>query len=300
MNSTYLKTFVEVLRLKNISKAAERLYVTQPAVTKQIQLLEKEFGTKLLKKENRDIVATEDGEKLFEYAVQTIAGENKIYAELAKQDKEIEGILDIYSSSLPAEYIVPGVIVDFSKLHPNVNYCVKKLDSKEVVDMIDSGIVNFGFVGSIYKNARINYKVVSEDELIIIGSAISMSEYKDKEVDVDFFKSHKFISREDGSATLKTFENYLKSKGMKLTDLNVNVKCEDTSLIKKLVMEDIGISVVSKISVQEEIENGLLIPIKIKDEKLIRNIYFAYHSSRYFSNSEEIFRQYIFDKHVSE
>jgi len=293
MNTTYLKTFVEVVKLKNISKAAERLYITQPAVTKQIQLLEKDFGTTLLKKENRDIITTDDGKKLFTYAVETIAEENRIYAELNDSDEEIEGVLDIYSSSLPADYIVPNLIVEFGTVYPKMTYNIKRYDSKEVIDLIESGIVNFGFVGSVNKSAKIRYKVVCEDELIIIASPITMSEYKDKEVDVDFLLEHNFISREDGSATLKTFEMYLKTRNMKLSDLEVKVKCEDTSVIKKLVMEDVGISVVSKIAVQSELDNGSLIPIKIKNAKLVRNIYYAYHSNRYFTRSEEKFKNFM-------
>lgn len=293
MNTTYLKTFVEVVKLKNISKAAERLYITQPAVTKQIQLLEKEFATTLLKKENRDIVTTPDGDKLFSYAIDTLAEENRIYAELNNNDEEIEGILDIYSSSLPADYIVPNLIVEFGNAYPKMTYNIKRYDSKEVIDLIESGVVNFGFVGSINRSAKIRYKVICEDELIIIGSPISMLEYKDKEVDVDFFKEHDFISREDGSATLKTFEMYLKTKNIKLSDLSVKVKCEDTSVIKKLVMEDVGVSVVSRIAVQSEIDSGMLIPIKIKDAKLVRNIYYAYHNNRYFTKSEEKFKNYM-------
>ena len=86
MNTSYLRTFIEVINLKNISKAAEKLFVTQPAVSKQLQLLEKDFGAELFKKNGREIIPTEEGYLLYKYAKNVLNEENKIYSLIRRDD----------------------------------------------------------------------------------------------------------------------------------------------------------------------------------------------------------------------
>ncbi len=296
MNTSYLKTFIEVINLKNISKAAEKLYITQPAVSKQLQLLEKEFGIVLLIKDGRDMIPTEAGKELYKFALNILCEENKIYDKLKKEDSTLDGEVNIYSSSLPADYFLYNIIFEFNKIYPAVIYDVKKVDSKIVFNYIEDGLVNFGFTGAVYKKSKLNFVTIADDELVIAASANKYSKFKNQSVPIDFLFEHDFISREKGSATLKTFENYLNMKNLYLEDLKTKVRVEDNDIIKTLVKNDMGITIISKLAIEKEINEGSIVPIKIKDLELKRHLYFVYHSNRYFSRTEEAFRDFIIKK----
>jgi len=148
MNTSYLKTFIEVVNMKNISRAAEKLFVTQPAVSKQLQLLEKEFGAVLLKKNGREIIPTDDGYILYKYAINVLNEEANIYSILRNDENKLSGELCIYTSSLPADYYIHDLIIEFSKDYPDVTYNIKKVDSKEVYNLIEDGLTSFGFTGT--------------------------------------------------------------------------------------------------------------------------------------------------------
>ncbi len=296
MNTSYLKTFIEVINLKNISKAAEKLYITQPAVSKQLQLLEKEFGIVLLIKDGRDMIPTEAGKELYKFALNILCEENKIYDKLKKEDSTLDGEVNIYSSSLPADYFLYNIIFEFNKIYPAVIYDVKKVDSKIVFNYIEDGLVNFGFTGAVYKKSKLNFVTIADDELVIAASANKYSKFKNQSVPIDFLFEHDFISREKGSATLKTFENYLNMKNLYLEDLKTKVRVEDNDIIKTLVKNDMGITIISKLAIEKEINEGSIVPIKIKDLELKRHLYFVYHINRYFSRTEEAFRDFIIKK----
>lgn len=296
MNTAYLKTFIEVINLKNISKAAEKLYITQPAVSKQLQLLENEFGTVLLKKDGRDMVPTESGKELYKYALNILCQENKIYSKLKKEDSDLDGEINIYSSTLPADYFLYNIVFEFNKKHPAVVYNINKVDSKLVFNYIEDGLVNYGFTGSLNnKKSKLKFVTIADDELIIAASAKSYSKYKNTEVPIDFVFEHYFISREKGSATLKTFENYLNMNNLYVDDLKTKVRVEDNEIIKRLVKNDMGITIISKLAIEKEIAEETIVPIKIKGAELKRKLYFVYHSDRYFSRTEECFRDFIIE-----
>ncbi|QSX07027.1 LysR family transcriptional regulator [Sedimentibacter sp. zth1] len=296
MNTSYLKTFIEVVNLKNISKAAEKLYITQPAVSKQLQILEKEFETVLLKKDGRDMVTTESGRKLYKYAVNALNAENHIYDKI-KQNSDVQGEVNIYSSSLPADCFLHKIVLEFNKFYSKVTYCINKVDSKIVFSNIESGLINYGFVGTVFKKGKLKFITIADDELVIAASNKSFSQYKNQSVPIDFIFEHNFISRENGSATLRTLENYLNSRNLCLDDLKIKVKVEDNEIIKTLVKNDMGIAIISKNAIQKEIKEGTIIPIKLKDVELKRKIYFVYHSGRYFSRIEESFKNFIIDNY---
>lgn len=297
MNTSYLKTFIEVVNLKNISKAAEKLFITQPAVSKQLQLLEKDFGTVLLIKDGRDMIPTDSGKELYKYALNVLCEENKIYDKLRKEDGALDGEVNIYASSLPADYFLYNIIFEFNKVYPAVVYNVRKVDSKIVYNYIDDGLANFGFTGALYNKNKLNFVTIAEDELVIAASAETHSKYKGQSVPIDFLFEHDFISREKGSATLKTFENYLNMKNLYLEDLKTKVRVEDNEIIKTLVKNNMGITIISKLAIEKEINEGSIIPIKIKDLELKRHLYFVYHGKRYFSRTEEAFRDFIIKKY---
>jgi DNA-binding transcriptional LysR family regulator len=299
MNTSYLKTFIEVINMRNISRAAEKLFITQPAVSKQLQILEKDFGAVLVKKNGREIIPTDDGYLLYKYAINILNEENKLYSVLRNEENKLSGELCIYTSSLPADYYIHDLIIGFSKIYSDVTYNIKKVDSKEVYSFIEDGLTSFGFTGNPYKNKKIKNICIAEDEVIVIASKEKFDLYKNKKIDINVLVSQDFILREKGSATLKTFEDFLIKKNLKLENLKTKIQAEDNELIKIFVHNDMGLAVMSKISVEREIKEGLLYQIDVEELDLKRQLFYVYHEDRYFSKLEDTFKEYIINKFIS-
>ena len=293
MNTSYLRTFIEVIDLKNISKAAEKLFVTQPAVSKQLKLLEHDFGAELFRKSGREIFPTEEGEILYKYAKNVLSEENKIYSML-KKDGKLTGTLTIYTSSVPADYYIQDLIFKFHSLYPDINYVINKVDSDIVFKNIEEGFTSFGFTGSTYKNKKIDSICIAEDEVVLVASA-KRNELKDS-IKASDLLNQKFVLREKGSATLHIFEKYLIKNKIKLDDLNIIVLAEDNELIKQFIENDMGIGILPLKAVEQEINEGKLFVVKIDDMQLTRKLYYVYQKDRYFSNVEEKFKEFMENK----
>ena len=293
MNTSYLRTFIEVIDLKNISKAAEKLFVTQPAVSKQLKLLEHDFGAELFRKSGREIFPTEEGEILYKYAKNVLSEENKIYSML-KKDGKLTGTLTIYTSSVPADYYIQDLILKFHNLYPDINYVINKVDSDIVFKNIEEGFTSFGFTGSTYKNKKIDSICIAEDEVVLVASA-KRNELKDS-IKASDLLNQKFVLREKGSATLHIFEKYLIKNKIKLDDLNIIILAEDNEIIKQFILNDMGIGILPLKAVEKEINEGKLFAVKIDDMQLTRKLYYVYQKDRYFSNVEEKFKEFMENK----
>ena len=293
MNTSYLRTFIEVIDLKNISKAAEKLFVTQPAVSKQLKLLEHDFGAELFRKSGREIFPTEEGEILYKYAKNVLSEENKIYSML-KKDGKLTGTLTIYTSSVPADYYIQDLILKFHNLYPDINYVINKVDSDIVFKNIEEGFTSFGFTGSTYKNKKIDSICIAEDEVVLVASA-KRNELKDS-IKASDLLNQKFVLREKGSATLHIFEKYLIKNKIKLDDLNIIILAEDNEIIKQFILNDMGIGILPLKAVEKEINEGKLFVVKIDDMQLTRKLFYVYQKDRYFSNVEEKFKEFMENK----
>ncbi|HAQ40283.1 MAG TPA: hypothetical protein DCM73_05230 [Clostridiales bacterium] len=297
MNTSYLRTFIEVINLKNISKAAEKLFITQPAVSKQLQLLEKDFGAELFRKNGREIIPTEEGRLLYKYAKNVLNEENKIYSLIRRDDDKLYGNLTVYTSSVPADYYIHDLIIEFGKLYPDVTYTIRKVDSDMVFKNIEEGFTSFGFTGTPYKNRKIKNICIAEDEVVIVASSKKIKEFNSHKITMDELLKQKFVLRERGSATLQVFESYLNKKRVKLNELKTVIQAEDNEIIKKFVLSNVGISVLPKKSVENELKEGSVFTLELGDMVLKRKLYYVYQQDRYFSKIEDKFKEFMIDKH---
>lgn len=293
MNTVYLKTFIEVVNVGSFSKAADNLFITQPAVTKQVKMLENDFGVVLLKRYGIQVVVTKEGKDFYKYAMNILNKEEELYAKFCKEEGEISGTLDIYSSSLPANYLLDQILFEFSEKYKNISYNIKKIDSKSVYQNVESGITGFGFTGIKNKRKNIEHIQIAKDQLVLAVPADKFAYLKEKELDMDFVIKQDIIIRSQGSATLKLFEEAMGKENYTLKDLKIKAVIEDNEIIKKMVLKGMGVSVMSRLSIDKEVKENLIIPVEIKNMQLTRGIYYIYCKNRYFSSVDEKFREFI-------
>lgn len=294
MEFNQLESFINVVNLKSFSKAAEKMFLTQPAITNNIQNLEKELGTVLLNRKNKKITVTEAGEILYRYANDLINMRDTARYKINKFKGKVEGNLEISASSIPEQYVLPYIIKEFADVFPNITITINHKDSKQVVEDVLKGYTNYGIVGAKYESKFLEYINFYEDNLIAIvpnNKKYTWNSYE--QLDINFLMKEKIILREEGSGTRLIIENALKNKGIDLDSLNVISSIESNETIKKMVELGLGISFISEMAVKNEIELGLIKPYIIKGLDLKRNFYFVYYKNRYLSPIAEEFKDFL-------
>lgn len=294
MEFNQLKSFVKVVKYKSFSKAAKELYLTQPTISNNIQSLESELETTLLDRKNKTITLTHSGEVLYKYAVELINIRDQAKVDIMEQSNKIEGKIEINASSIPEQYILPYIIKDFTKEYPLVTFSVNNKNSKDIVDDIFEGRENFGIVGAKYNSRILEYINFYEDELVLAVPNNSKYNINTEEaINIDFLSSEKFIFRKEGSGTRLLVEQSLSKEGISLNDLNIVSFIDNNEMIKKMIELDLGISFISRISIENEVNLNLIKPFKVERLDLRRKFYFVHSKNRTLSPIVEVFKNFL-------
>lgn len=294
MDIKQLESFITVVNEKSFSRAAEKLFMTQPTITNHIQSLEAELDTALLNRSNRNITLTSAGEILFKHAINIINIKQVALYELNDFKGKMEGHLDVCSSSIPSQYILPRIMKTFTDPHNHVTFSIHQKNSKQVIDSILGGQINYGIVGGRISNPSLEYIDFFDDHLVLVSSPD-----KDhlgsvhSEIAFEDLLTEKILFREEGSSTRLLIEETLKSHGYRLDQLKPISYIEDNETIKQLVALNVGLSFISEIAIKKEVELGHLIPHTLKGMTFERKFYFVYHKNRYLSPLDQAFRDFI-------
>ena len=291
MDFKQIEAFVNVVRYKSFSKAADATFFTQPTISTHIRNLEKELGVKLLDRKSRIVEMTPQGAKFYKYAVEMINARAQAFEALSDMDENIGGILEIQTSSIPGVTFLPDLLAGFRSEHSGIQYYVSMSDTQTVVDNISERIGEIGFVGESVSNGSIECVKVATDSSVMIApksfkvkSSISLSEAL----------SYPFIWRETGSATRKTFEAAALSRGFEKDEFEVAALVDDMDAIIRSVEAGLGVSIIS-----EKIASTLgdrVRTVEIKDFKEDRSFYMIKLKSISLSPASEAFSQYVKEK----
>ena len=292
MDFRQLETFVAVAKLKSFSKAAEYLYLTQPTVSSHILNLEKELNTILVNRSNRNTSLTKAGEILYDYALNIMNLKEGALFKLNEYRGKMVGNIEIASSTIPEQYIVPELISEFNKIYPEVTFSIFHYDSQQVLEGITQGNIDFGIVGAKIPSSQLTYFDLVSDELYLITPSIPPYDDID-EIALDDILKEKFIFREEGSGTRHLVEKVLLDNKLSIGSLNTIAYIENTEAIKQCIRRGMGISFLSKRAVEDEISLKLLRDLKIKGVILSRRFYFVFHKYRTPSPLEKTFQDFV-------
>lgn len=291
-----METFVGVCKFKSFSKAADKLYITQPTVTSHIQNLEKELGTVLINRCGKNMSLTQAGSMLFKYAVDIINTCEMAKFDLNSYRGKINGHLDISSSSVPRQYILPRILNEFISIYPDVTFSLKDKDSKQVVKNILNWETDFGIVGAMYPSKNLEYIELMEDKLLLVTANNKNFPHKSYEtLDSDILFKEKLIIREKGSGTRELLEETLKKNNISYNSLKILACIEDTETIKNLISLGAGVSFLSERTVKDESSLKNFKMFNVQNFNLTRKFYFVYHKNRQLSPLSETFKNFILE-----
>ena len=269
MEDHKLKVFCTVAETKSFSKTSEIIYLTQPAVSLQIQALEEVYETKLFDRSSSSINLTPSGDVLYKYAKDILS----LYAEAEKEIGKITGLIKgsitIGASTTIGNYILPAVIADFKHTHPKIKINVFIGNTKRVLELLNSGTIDFGFVEGEVSKQKMKADPIIPDELTMIVPPMHQWAKK-KVVSILEVTKEPFILREEGSGTRQMIEKFLAGHGINVSDMRIALVLGSTEAIKEAVENGMGVSIVSKWAARKEAKYGSLKLVTPKEEKILR------------------------------
>lgn len=269
-----LLTFLTICKIKNFTKAAEILNLTQPAVTKHIQALEEYYGASLLYRKGRTIDFTDEGKILFKYAndmnAQTALVERKI-----RNSVELNKCYTVGATLTIGEYVLPFILGKYKVIKPNIDIIMHVYNTEIITKKLLDGQIDLGLIEGPFDKHKFQHTVLKDDELVFTVSPRSKFSNK-QEVRIDEIFESKLILREEGSGTRKVLEDKLVSLGFNLNHLKPYMEIGSLGAIKYLVQLDLGCTIISKAAIQKEIALGSLVAIPIKDVKITREFSFIF------------------------
>ena len=270
-----LATFLTVVNCGSLTKAAKRLRISQPAVTLQIHKLEQEYGEPLFYRQDRGVQLTPAGKIFNEYALRISQLYCQAKDELNVLSGELHGTLHIGATLTIGEYVLPQVVGRFKAEHPYVDILLEVENTVKIVDMVASGMLDCGLVEGPFDNGMIRTERLSSDELAFV-CASSNELANQSDLDLETLCKSDFILREPGSGTRQVFEDALRKVAINPSDLKILMQLGSIQMIKALVAENVGVTVISERTIENEIRAGILKRLKVPELDLHRLFQFIY------------------------
>jgi DNA-binding transcriptional LysR family regulator len=301
MSSEYFKNItlqqmeavIALVEERSFSRAAKKMLLTQPALTKNIKNVEDSLGVMVVKRSNTGISLTPEGKILYDYARRIMKLRDEAKSKITKLHENSGGEIYIGASTIPANYILPRALSAFSKTNPDIRIYVKTADSEEAMNMVLDNEVEIGCIGKKPLNSKLMAETLWKDHLILIVPR-HHSWSKKKSVTLPELTKEPFVIRERGSATRDLFESCLKeSKSMSLAQFNIRGELGSSEAIKEAVIAGMGVSVISIHAVERELSQGLLVEIPIQGCTMERNFYLIYKRQFDFRLFHKTFMNFI-------
>jgi DNA-binding transcriptional LysR family regulator len=219
---------------------------------------------------------TTEADVLYPKALQLLDDLKQIQDEITATGDGVKGSLIIGASTIPGTYILPRVAYSFKKQYPEVGFEILIEDSAKITSQVLQHELLCGIVGARKTSDKLFYEPLIEDELVLVATKKVLAQ---KTVSLSKLTTIPFLQRETGSGTRQTFENFL-GKNMSSDALNVVATLGSTSAVKQAAKESLGASVISRIAVQEELDNNILQEIPIRNLKMKRKFYLVRQKKR--------------------
>lgn len=290
MDIHHLRVFASVFKLKSFSRASEELHLSQPTVSDHIKALEEELNCKLFDRLSRKIIPTKEAVVLIGHASEIIEKVEGIQGLLGEFRKELAGHLIIGASTIPATYILPRLIASYRIKHPGVFFEIVVSDSRGIIDKVAGHDLLVGIVGAKLDNGQVYYNPFLDDELIAI---VAPSFTKNRSLGLKEIASLPMVMREQGSGTRREFERILLKEGVDPQQLSIVGLFGSTDAIKQAVKEGMGISIISRRAVRDELKCNILREIKIKNADMKRQFFIVTHSKRTLPHIYKSFLEYL-------
>jgi DNA-binding transcriptional LysR family regulator len=288
MDTRQLAAFCAVVERRSFSQAAERLGVTQPAVSLQVQALEKRLGTQLLDRSGRRVDPTEAGWRLYRGAQRLLQLEEQLLDEVtADGDGAVAGELSLGASTGPAAIVVPLLLCEFQRVHPGVHVLLEVHDTQTVVELVAEREVELGIVGAARRHRAVRFEPFMRDEVIL--AVPSGHPFAGRTITLEELKSEPLIVMQEGAGVRQVIEDELRRHGLRFRDFDVRLELGLQESVRSAVQAGYGVSFISRAAVESELVSGRLGEARVQGLEVTREISLARSTGRVASRAAEAF-----------
>ena len=273
MLSFRLKVFQTVAMRLNFTKAAEELFITQPAVSKHIRELEQQFKTTLFDRVGSRIKLTPAGNTLLHYTNELFQLYNNLEFEMNNLSSQKSGKLRIGASTTIAQYVLPQVLAAFHQKYPDIHISLVNQNTESIEKLLEDKSIDLGIVEGRSKSTSIKYAQFLKDEIVLVTAAKN-GPLKKESITLKSLSKLPLLFREPGSGSLDVIAYALKNAGISLEDLKVEMQLASTESIKSYLMNSECLAFLSIHAVLDELKNNDLKVIDVRRLEIERYFYF--------------------------
>lgn len=280
MDFDQLETFLEVARHFSFSRAAEKRFRTQPAISSQIRALEEEVGARLFDRSGGKVALTAAGKVFQQYAEQTIEARKGMIVTLAELERIPRGEIVVGANEGTCLHILPEVFAEFKKLYPNVAVQITRLERAKILESIIDNSVDFGVVSAPVDDKRLTVVNIHRDELVIIvppGHPLSRM----KQAGIADAARFPLLLPKVGR-TRDALENLFHDHGIKP---RVSMELDSSELLKRFVAADVGVGFIARSNVIEDVKAGLLAAVPLADASIRRDLALVFRKDKALSRA---------------
>ena len=274
-----LQVFHAVAKQSSFTKAAETLFMTQPAVTFQIKQLEEHFNTRLFDRGHGKISLTPAGDVVLDYAERILSLSAELDTRISELTGEIQGLLLIGASMTIAEFMLPRVLGEFKSAYPGVKARLTVANSETIEHGVAAHSLDIGLIEAPSHLPSLSTEDCCEDELQVVCSP-SHPLAKLKTATPKQLLQHAYISREPGSGTREVTDNYFRQAGIAPEDVNSVMELGSPDAIKGVVETGLGFAIMSKVIVAKERQLGVLVTLPLAP-RLTRTLSLVYPKEKF-------------------
>lgn len=279
MDTRQLAAFCAVVERRSFSQAAERLGVTQPAVSLQVRALEKRLGTQLLDRSGRRVEPTDAGWHLYRGAQRMLALEDQIVAGVAASTEgELAGDLVLGASTGPAAVAIPVALCEFQRESPDVRVFLSVSDTHSIVERVAARELELGIVGASRRHRGVRFEPFFSDQVILacpVGHR-----FAGRTVTLDELRGESLILMQEGAGVRQIVEDGLRRQGVRLRDLDVRLELGLQESVRRAVEEGYGVTFISRTAVESDLAAGTLAEARVQGLDVTREISLATASGR--------------------
>ena len=258
-----LQVFHAVARNGSFTRAAETLFMTQPAVTFQIKQLEEQFNTRLFERGHGRVSLTPAGELVMAYAEKILGLGEEMEARVAEMTDDLTGVLNLGTSTTIAGYWLPGLLAAFKKLYPRVIPRVTVGNSQLIESRVLDRTLDVGLIEIVSEQPGIDRRAAGQDELqVIVAPDHPLAGARS--LRAEQLLAYPFIHREPGNAIRDLADQFFIAAGIPLEDLNVTAELGSLSSVKHLAARGFGFAVASRAAITHAVKEGRLVGIAME------------------------------------
>ena len=293
LNLRHLEVFCRVVDCESYSVAAERLIMTQPAVSMQVQAVERHFGVQLLERRNRRTILTEAGRAVHSLAVKVLKSEAETHRIVDELRHAESGRIVVGTSMTLGSHLLPPIVSRFKQKHDGAEIVVRLGERHEVCADIGNGNVDCGVLIAREIPTELTVEVLGEEDLVFIcGPNHPLADRN--LVNVRDLAGEEFILAPQGSSYRRVIDDLLEEQG--LLDVSVKMQLDGADSVKRAVQEGLGIGVALQSGVEWELEHGLLREVRINGQRPLVEVGLVCDPRRQVSPMVRAFTEYLRDE----